>query len=124
MTADDFRSIALSMRGALEGEHMNHPDFRVNGRIFATLHADDLWGVVKLDADEQREFVRMHPKTFVPATGAWGRQGWTSVRLETADEATARSAVFLAWQHVCEQPSSRRSTKRAAGQRARRPRTR
>ena len=54
--ANDFRRIALGMEGAVEGAHMGHPDFRANGRIFATLHADDQWGMVKLTPGEQREF--------------------------------------------------------------------
>jgi hypothetical protein len=67
---------------------MGHPDFRANGKIFATLQADDQRGMVTLTAEEQREFMRMHPKMFVPASGAWGRQGFTMVQLAAADEAT------------------------------------
>ena len=62
MTADDFREIALSMHGAIESSHMNHPDFRANGRIFATLHSGDRLGMVKLEPDEQREVMRRHPR--------------------------------------------------------------
>ena len=54
---------------------MGHPDFRVNGRIFATLHADDQWGMVKLTPDEQRAFIEAAPAAFKPESGAWGRQG-------------------------------------------------
>jgi hypothetical protein len=114
MTADDFRAIALSMQGAVEMAHMGHPDFRANGRIFATLHADDEWGTVMLTPDEQREFLRLHAKTFVPASGAWGRNGSTNVRLRGADEASVRGAMILAWQRVTALPP-RRPAKRRPG---------
>ena len=71
-TADDFRRLALAMQGAVESAHMGHPDFRANGRIFATLQADEQRGMVKLTPEEQREFMRAHPRMFVPASGAWG----------------------------------------------------
>jgi hypothetical protein len=112
VTADDFRRLALDMQGAIESAHMGHPDFRANGRIFATLHGDDQWGMVKLAPDEQREFMRMNPAMFVPSSGAWGRQGCTNVRLESAHEATVRGAMLLAWQHTA--GPSRRKRSQAA----------
>jgi hypothetical protein len=100
MTGDDFRDIALDMQGAVEGAHMGHPDFRANGRIFASLHANERVGTVKLASPEQREFMRLHPAVFSPASGAWGRQGWTMVELGPATAAIVRGAVILAWQGV------------------------
>jgi len=111
MTSDDFRDVALSMQGAVERAHMGHPDFRANGRIFATLHSNDTWGMVKLTPEEQREFVRTKPRVFVPASGAWGRQGCTNVRLDAADTATVRGAMLLAWQSVVEKPPPRKRRK-------------
>jgi hypothetical protein len=73
MTAEDFRRVALGMTAAIESSHMGHPDFRANGRIFATLHPDFQWGMVKLTPDQQDEFARQHPAAFVPEPGAWGR---------------------------------------------------
>ena len=87
MTGDDFRNLALGMQGAVERAHMNHPDFRANGKIFATLNADETSGVVKLSPEEQGEFMGEYPQTFSPASGAWGRQGWTNVSLAPADAA-------------------------------------
>jgi YjbR len=98
MTSKDFRRIALGMRGAVEGEHMAHPDFRANGRIFATLSPDQEWGMVKLTPEQQQEFVRAEPATFVPAKGAWGRGGSTMVRLASAGRETVGEAMTLAWQ--------------------------
>ena len=98
MTPNDFRRIALGMQGASEGEHMAHPDFRANGRIFATIAPDAKWGMVKLSPEQQQEFVSADPKTFVPATGAWGRSGCTMVQLATADGDTLGEAMTLAWQ--------------------------
>jgi hypothetical protein len=120
VTAEDFREIALGMQGAVERSHMGHPDFRAAGRIFSTLQADDKWGTVKLAPDEQRELMRTHPHVFMPASGAWGQQGWTKVLLESADASTIRSAMLLAWQHVVEAPR-RRPTSASARSRSTRP---
>jgi len=99
MTSKEFRRIALGMTGASEGAHMGHPDFRANGRIFATLSADAGWGcLVKLTPERQRELVESDPQTFVPAKGAWGRAGSTMVRLESAEGETVGEAMTFAWQ--------------------------
>ena len=88
MTGDDFRDLAL----------VNHPDFRANGRIFATLNADESTGVVMLSPEEQQELVRELPPTFSAVNGAWGRQGATNVALAGADAAAVRGALLLASQ--------------------------
>ena len=98
MKPNDFRKIALRMQDAIEGEHMAHPDFRVNGRIFATLHPDGRQGMVKLTLDQQRDFIHQDPATFTPASGAWGRQGCTMVQLSAVDEEALGEAMTLAWQ--------------------------
>ena len=98
MKPNDFRTIALRMQDAIEGEHMAHPDFRVNGRIFATLHPDGRQGMVKLTLDQQRDFIQQHPATFTPASGAWGRQGCTMVQLGAVDEEALGEAMTMAWQ--------------------------
>lgn len=100
MTDEDFRRIALGMKDAIERAHMGHPDFRVKGRIFATLHADRVWGMVKLTPDQQRAFVGGHPSAFRPENGAWGREGCTAVRLDSIEEETAGEALTLAWRNV------------------------
>jgi hypothetical protein len=111
MTPAKFRELALAMLGASEGEHMNHPDFRIKGRIFATIHPDDRIGALNLPPDEQRELVDRHPETFTPASGAWGRQGWTKVQLASADAAAVRAAITLAYERVGSKPSRRPSRK-------------
>src|SRR5262245_3622456 len=98
MKPNDFRKMALRLQDAIEGEHMAHPDFRVEGRIFATLHPDGQQGMVKVTPDQQRDFIHQHPATFTPASGAWGRQGCTMVRLSAVDEETLGEAMTLAWQ--------------------------
>jgi hypothetical protein len=98
MTADDFRDIVLALDGAAEGAHMGHPDFRANGRIFASLHTQDRFGMVKLSPEEQAVLLRDHPKTFEPSPGAWGRQGCTNVKLATAETRAVRGAARLAWE--------------------------
>jgi predicted DNA-binding protein (MmcQ/YjbR family) len=100
MKPNDFRRIALGMQGAIESAHMGHPDFRANGRIFATLSADNRWGMVKLPPERQEELVRADRSTFVPAKGTWGRQGCTMVQLASADAETIGEAMSLAWQQT------------------------
>jgi hypothetical protein len=101
MTADEFRSLALSLPETAESSHMAHPDFRVRGKIYATLgYPDGDWGMVKLTPEQQALFVRKEPKIFVPCAGAWGRRGATSVRLDALDAATLRQALVLAWKNV------------------------
>jgi hypothetical protein len=100
VTADEFRRLALSFPEASEDAHMSHPDFRVRGKIFATLGPDEDWGMVKLTADEQGLFVRAEPDVFHPANGAWGRRGCTIVRLRDADQLTVRQALTAAWRNA------------------------
>jgi hypothetical protein len=98
MTAAEFRRIALSLPEAVENVHQDHPDFRVGGKIFATLgYPDKRWGMVKLFPDQQQEFMKSKPKIFVPANGAWGRQGATLVHLKGAAKAELRKAMVAAW---------------------------
>ena len=100
MTADDFRQLALGLPGAIESAHMNHPDFRVNGKIFATLHhPSDGWAMVKLPPAQQQSFIESDP-SFVPVKGAWGRQGATNVLLKSVKEKNLRGALTLAWQNT------------------------
>ena len=112
MIAEDFRRLVLALPGAVEGAHMGHPDFRANGRIFASLHSGDRTGMVKLTPEEQREYLREHPDMFTPSAGAWGRQGCTNVILEAAREGAVRGALTLAWEWAAAQPA-RRSKPRA-----------
>ena len=107
MTADDFREIALAQPGAEERAHMGHPDFRANGRIFATLQIDDVTGMVKVRPEEQKVLMSEHPGVFTPAAGAWGRQGCTLVHLPSATSRIVRAALHLAWQAVAEKPAPR-----------------
>ena len=109
LSPEDFRRIALGMEDAIESAHMGHPDFRVNGRIFATLHPDHLWGMVKLTPDQQQKFVRENPAMFAPENGAWGRQGCTSVRFDSTDEDTLGEAMTLAWQNTAKKRLAGRS---------------
>ena len=109
MSPDDFRHIALGMEGASESAHMGHPDFRANGKIFATLHADLVWGMVKLLPDQQQRFLSENPNTFIPENGAWGRAGCTKVRLDSVAEDTLGEAMTLAWQNTAKITVSRPS---------------
>src|SRR5689334_13494500 len=99
MTDEEFRQIALSFPGSEEFSHMNHPDFRVGGKIFATLGPDLSWGMAKLRPDEQQSFLRSEPLSFKPASGAWGERGATIITLAEADEDAVRQALKAAWQN-------------------------
>jgi len=100
MTADEFRNLALSLPEASEAAHMGHPDFRVGGKIFATLGPDQELGMVKLTPGEQAIFIRTEPDVFQPVKGAWGRRGCTHVRLERATEPSVRQALMAAWRNT------------------------
>ena len=98
MTPNEFRRMALGLAEASESVHMSHPDFRVGGKIFATLgYPDERFGMVVLTAEDQAKFMRAHPNVFAPAAGAWGRRGSTSVRLDPVDATTLREALIAAW---------------------------
>ncbi len=100
MTAADFQRIALSMPEVEKSSHMSHPDFRVGGKIFATLgYPDGDHGMVVLPLEEQERLMKSHPKIFAPAKGAWGKRGSTAVRLEEADKATLKGALEIAWRN-------------------------
>jgi len=100
MTTDEFRQIALRFPETVESSHMQHPDFRVGGKIFATIAPDGTHGMAKLKPDQQEWFVRTEPGTFEPATGAWGRGGATMIDLANADESTVHSALNAAWRNT------------------------
>jgi hypothetical protein len=95
---DDFRRLALSFPGSEEGVHMRHPDFRVAGKVFATLgYPDDDWGMVQLMPEQQEDFMALAPDAFKPASGAWGRGGSTMVRLSAVPEDLLETAIAAAW---------------------------
>ena len=101
MTPNEFRELALSFPETIESAHMHHPDFRVGGKIFATLgYPDEHSAVVKLSADEQKEFVRTSPTVFTPVKGAWGRQGATTINLPAATIGIVREALTAAWRKI------------------------
>jgi hypothetical protein len=98
MTADDFRRIALSLKGAEESSHMGAADFRVGGRIFATLASQKQgYGNLMLTPELQAEFVAEQPDVFVPIAGGWGRGGATHIRLSAANEDMLAGALRAAW---------------------------
>jgi len=99
MTAYDFREMALSFPDTEERSHMQHPDFRVDGKIFATLGPDLKWGMAKLTREQQQVFLRNAPSSFTPANGSWGESGATIIELEGADEEQVREALRSAWRN-------------------------
>jgi hypothetical protein len=99
MTAAGFRKLALALPGVEEGAHMNHPDFRVGGRIFATLgYPRAGWAAVVLTPEDQAVLVALKPEAFVPVKGKWGEQGATNVTLRYASVPAVRDALAAAYE--------------------------
>ena len=100
MTAEEFRKMALSLPETSEAAHMGHPDFRVGGKIFATLSPPGHgWAMIKLTPEQQESFVQEEPEVFTPFNGAWGRDGATKVQLRAAKKSTLRTALVFAWRN-------------------------
>jgi len=98
MTAADFRRIALSLDGAEQGSHMGAVDFRVGGRIFATLASvKQGYGNLMLTPEHQAAFVEEQPDVFAPVAGGWGKTGATHIRLAKANEDMLAGALKTAW---------------------------
>ena len=100
MSPELFRALASGFPQALESSHFDVVDFRVGGKIFATLRPDDGRAVLKLSPDEQRLLMETAAGMFEPVKGSWGQKGWTRVILEAADEAMVRHAMAMAWRTV------------------------
>ena len=100
-TPADFRQIALALPEAVESAHMGHPDFRVGGKIFATLsYPDKAWGMVKLTPEEQEMFLAAEPEMFRAVNGTWGKRGATHISLKAANKRTLKSALAAAWRNT------------------------
>jgi len=117
MNTDAFRKLALALPGALESAHMNHPDFRVAGKIFASLgYPDDDWGMVKLTPEQQSSFIQAAPDVFRPCNGVWGKRGATNVLLNGADKDLLKSALRSAFDNLAApaktNPTARRKQKK------------
>jgi hypothetical protein len=98
LTVADFKRIALSFEGAVEGAHMGAVDFRIGGRIFATLaHGDKGYGNLMFTPKEQAAFIEEWPAVFLPVHGGWGRGGATHVRLGMVTEEVLTGALGVAW---------------------------
>jgi hypothetical protein len=98
---EQFRRLACALPGAVESAHMGHPDFRVGGRIFATLSGEARGcGVLKLTGEQQAAFVAEMPEVFEPVQGGWGRMGMTYITLDRASEETMRGALMTAHRNV------------------------
>ena len=113
MNVADFRRIALSLQGAEEGSHMGSPDFRVEGRIFATLASQKQgYGNLMLTPELQADFVQEQPEVFVPIAGGWGKMGATHIRLAAANEDLLAGALRTAWKLRMEKNAGSRGKKR------------
>jgi hypothetical protein len=99
VTPAAFRKLALGLPGTEERAHMNHPDFRVGGRIFASMGYPRLgWAMVALTPQDQDAFVAMNRAAFLPVKGKWGQQGATNVILQHATVPAVRAALRAAYE--------------------------
>ena len=113
MTGPDFRRIALGMAGAEEGSHFGNPDFRVGGKIFATLSLErDGYGVLLLNPEQQAGMVEDAPEVFSPVPGGWGRNGSTRVLLSKVAPDILQGALRTAWQNRVAKNAGGKSTRR------------
>jgi len=109
-----FRRLALALPEAVESSHMNHPDFRLNNQIFATLSAQEKGcGVLKLTLDQQSAFIADQPHIFSPVQGGWGRMGMTFLHLDQADEPIMAGALKTAYHNLREKQSQKQSQKKS-----------
>jgi hypothetical protein len=119
MTVADFRRLALSLAGAVEGSHMGSADFRVGGRIFATLASQSKgYGNLMLSPELQADFVAEQPYVFLPVAGGWGRNGATHIRLAQANEDLLEGALRAAWKLRVDKnakPTKKTAKKKRAG---------
>jgi hypothetical protein len=115
----DFRRIALNLEGAEESSHMGSPDFRVGGRIFATLASQKQgYGNLMLTPEQQADFVQEQPEVFLPVAGGWGRRGATHIRLAATNEDTLTGALRAAWKLRMEMNAKAQGKKRTSGLRS------
>lgn len=118
MNTKDFRRIALSFEGAEESSHMGQPDFRVGGKIFATLASQHLgYGNLKLTLEQQIAFVEEMPEVFLPIAGGWGRTGMTHIQLAAATEDVLRDALHAAWKLRVERKANPKSKSKGPAER-------
>jgi hypothetical protein len=109
-----FRRLALQLPGAVESSHMDHPDFRLNNRIFATLSAQEKGcGVLKLTLEQQQAFLTDQPNIFSPVQGGWGRMGMTYIHLKEADESIMAGALKTAYQNLHAKQSQKKPAKKS-----------
>ena len=117
---DRFRRLACGLPGAEESAHMGNPDFRVGGRIFATLSGQARGrGVLKLTVEQQAAFVAELPEVFEPVQGGWGRMGMTYIVLDRADDAIMSGALVTAHRNVESKAGDKKPRAKAAKKRAR-----
>ena len=109
-----FRRLALLLPEAVESSHMNHPDFRLNNQIFATLSGQEKGlGVLKLTLDQQQAFIADQPHIFSPVQGGWGRMGMTYIQLSEADDSIMAGALKTAYQNLQTKQAQKKAPKKS-----------
>jgi hypothetical protein len=105
-TVAQARRIFLEQPEAEEKAHMGHPDFRVGGKIFATLWPDRNVAVVKLSVADQTGALQMNPDAL--SLKFWGRSPYVEVNLERANVALLRALAGAAWRNTAPKKLLRR----------------
>src|ERR1700678_56411 len=116
ITPDEFRKLALRLPETVEQQHQGHPDFRVGGKVLATLGwPDNAWGMVNLPIEEQKTRVATQPAVFEPASGAWGQRGSTKIRLAAAEIDLIEQVLRIAWGNVAEKSHAKAQRRKGSG---------
>jgi hypothetical protein len=123
MNSDEFRSMALSFPDASESTHMNHPDFRLGGKVFASLgFPDDTCAMVRLTAAQQQSLMDVDAESFQPCSGAWGTRGYTNILLASVKKSAVRLALQMAAENVATPAGRSRCSSRTPKAKRSRPR--
>jgi hypothetical protein len=107
-SAEDLRRIAMSLHGTLEAPHFDRRAFKV-ARIYATVPTDGQTANLRLSPEEQEFRCLLNPRAFAPVPNAWGRQGWTTVKLDELEPDELTSVLEAAWRGAEPKASRRRA---------------
>jgi hypothetical protein len=111
MSENEFRQLALEFAGAIESSHMNHPDFRIKNKVFASLgYPRTGCAMVKLTPPQQATFMRQEPGVFSPCNGAWGKQGATYIELAMVAQESVQAALDAARNNLVSKAKSKRGS--------------
>ena len=113
IAADTFRTLALDLPQVDEKPHFDKAAFRSKGKIFATLDTKRNRVSLRLSEADQSVYCLLKPDIAQPATGAWGKQGWTVFDINAAPKTIITEALKKAYRllNPSEKPLKKASKK-------------